>query len=159
MKKLFYGGFKLTPRGQILAITGSLLLLCAAAQGCRNNNKGVDRSPARELYGRSLKLLRLYTDSTKASRDSATLLALAERFDKKLTNLNYEYPPETTLMFTEGENDTVIRLTARYVELRDSLLYRFAHPLEVRDTVASDSLPGDTTFISHRSQSKDSIKV
>ncbi len=152
-----FGQIKLTPRGQILTLTACLILICAAAQGCRNNKKLPDRTPARELYTKSVKLLRLYTDSTLVSRDSATLNGLTERFDKRLTQLNYAYPAETALLFTEGENDTIAKLTAKYVIVRDSLLYRFAHPIARPDTSAQDSLASDTTFISQRLQSKSNL--
>lgn len=152
-----FSHIKLTPRGQIITLTCILILICAAAQGCRNNRKIPDRTPARELYTKSIRLLRTYTDSTLSARDSASLNGLSNRFDKQLTQLNYAYPAETSLMFTEGENDTIAKLTAKYVAARDSLLYRFAHPLALPDTLATDSLASDTTFISQRAQSKSSL--
>ena len=111
----------------------SILLpaLAIAAAGCRNQGDHGQGEQARALYERSARIIVKYTDSLAQAHDSATIL----RMDK-----NYDYPSDTDLAISEGENDTLANLTLKYVSLRDSLLYRLAHPLVLRN----DSLPSDT---------------
>lgn len=106
-------------------------------------NKPVDNSRrinAAELYRKSVKLIRLYTDSFANATDSATLLSLNERFSSSLTALNFKYPSDVCLEISEGENDTLTNLTEKIISLRDSLLYIYAHPM-VSDSIVSDSIP------------------
>ncbi|MDE5789929.1 MAG: hypothetical protein K2H96_01690 [Muribaculaceae bacterium] len=103
-----------------------------------DNSKRINAS---ELYHKSVRLLKLYTDSFAMATDSVTLLGLNERFSSSLTALNFKYPSETCLEISEGENDTLTNLTERIIDLRDSLLYVYAHP------VVSDSLVSDSTML------------
>lgn len=98
------------------------------------------RSEAMELYSKSVRLLKVYTDSIANATDSASLLDLQERFTSALTTLNFKYPSETCLEISEGENDTLTNLTERIIFLKDSLLFRYAHPIEETDSLASDSI-------------------
>ncbi|MDE6682981.1 MAG: hypothetical protein K2J87_06100, partial [Muribaculaceae bacterium] len=84
------------------------------------------RIQASELYQKSVRLIRLYTDSFENAQDSATLLNLNERFTSSLTALNFKYPSETCLEISEGENDTLTNLTEKIISVRDSLLYLYA---------------------------------
>lgn len=123
-----------------------LLTLCISA-GCREDRHNSKRDQAVNLYYKSVNLIRLYTDSIGMAKDSATLLGMSDRFAKKMTDLNFQFPSETDLEISEGENDTLTNLTSKYVMLRDSLLYRFAHPLTQADSIAAlakDSLAKDS---------------
>ncbi len=122
----------------------SILICLISLSAC---NKPVDNSKrinASELYQKSVRLLKLYTDSFARATDSVTLLGLNERFSSSLTALNFKYPSETCLEISEGENDTLTNLTERIIYLRDSLLYVYAHP------VVSDSLVSDSTLLNDK---------
>ena len=120
----------------------SILLpaLAIAVSGCRNQGDNGQGEQARALYERSARIIVKYTDSLAQAHDSATILRMDKNYDEELTKLNYDYPSDTDLAISEGENDTLANLTLKYVSLRDSLLYRLAHPLVLRN----DSLPADT---------------
>lgn len=122
----------------------SILLpaLAIAVAGCRNQGDNVQGEQARALYERSVRIIVKYTDSLAQAHDSATILRMDKNYDEELTKLNYDYPSDTDLAISEGENDTLANLTLKYVSLRDSLLYRLAHPLVLRN----DSLPSDTAI-------------
>lgn len=101
---------------------------------------------ADHLYHESVQLVRTYTDSMRIARDSATVNRVDKSFEGELTRLNYKYSPEAYLGISQGQNDTLTRLTIRFVELRDSLLHRIAHPivLVTTDSIAADSLATST---------------
>lgn len=123
----------------------SVAAVCVMALwGCGAKNDDSRAANARALFERSVRLNAQYTDSMRAARDSATILRLSEQYEEALTQLNFEYPADTDPDMSEGENDTLINLTRRFVTLRDSLLYRLAHPLVLRP----DSLPADSAALS-----------
>ena len=114
------------PAGLIMAIVFSLT-------SCRKDNSQDIRVESRELYTRSLTLLKHYTDSLKQARDSATVLRLDKALDNDITKVNAEYSPEAAL-----ENDTLTMMTMKFINLRDTLLRKLSktHP--------TDSIPTDT---------------
>lgn len=114
------------------------VMMILAAGGCGRRADNTARKNARDLYLKSSKLLRAYADSMEAAKDSATLLALEARLNDSMTRLNFEYPTETDLEISEGENDTLVNLTSRCVLLRDSMLYVYAHPAMETDSLAAD---------------------
>jgi len=103
-----------------------------AIAGCVTKDSDGREKAARALYERSVNIARLYTDSLRNALDSATVARLSDGLDTELTRLNYAFPPDTYLDVSEGENDTLASLSEQFVLLRDSLLYRFAHPLVLR---------------------------
>lgn len=126
MRSLFY-----------IAALGVISLTMAA---CKEKGDREAGAPADELYSKSLAILRTYTDSLASAHDSAAVAHIDKEVESRLTHLNYAYPPQTYLEISEGQNDTLTGLTLRFAHLRDSLLYRLAHPLVFRP----DSLPADS---------------
>lgn len=121
-------------------IGGTFLALIGTTVSCRQPQGNTLRPEAVELYNKSIKLMHLYADSIENAPDSASLLELQERLTNALTALNFKYPSETCLEISEGENDTLTNLTERIVYLKDSLLYRYAHPIEEVDSLLTDSI-------------------
>lgn len=118
--------------------------LCMSS--CVKNKNNSLRVEARELYTESLNLANIYVDSISKAKDSTTLLGICERYDNILTKLNYSYSAGADYEMSEGENDTLTNLSNRFVAIRDSLLYAFAHP----PVAEGDSA---TTLISQELQS------
>lgn len=106
-----------------------LVLSCVVVSSCEKKKVNTMREPARELYLKSVAMSTKYINSISDAKDSTTLLALFERYDNDITNLNYSYPAGADYELAEGENDTLKNLSARIIHLRDSLLYAYAHPL------------------------------
>ena len=59
------------------------------------------------LYHSTLKLTKIYADSIKMATDSATASGAFSRFNAELDSLNFRVRPDTDLLLTEGENDTI----------------------------------------------------
>lgn len=120
-----------------ILIIGLIIL----GSSCKRRIPESYRPQAMELYSKSVKLLKLYSDSFAISPDSMTLLELNHRFMHSFTALNFKYPSETCLEISEGENDTLTNLTERLVAIRDSMLYVYAHPaIENADSISNDSI-------------------
>lgn len=119
MKSLFYS--------LIIAIVTFTAISCSSGDGNARNPK------ARELYLKSLKLAKAYTDSIQNARDSAEIVRLSKAYETALTNLNYAYPADLGLEISEGENDTLVKVTMRYVAVRDAKLKNIGYvaPAEI----------------------------
>lgn len=107
-------------RSLIAVATAGILILGFGA--CGGNQEDKLRADARALYERTVKLNRAYSDSIVQARDSATLDRLDAAYEAALEKLNFGFPAETDYGISEGENDTLRSLSARYVFLRDSML-------------------------------------
>lgn len=103
-------------------------ILCLAS--CKEHRPDPLESQARDLFDKSSAMIRAYTDSMNAANDSALWARLDRDFDRRLARLNFEYPADTDLRMTEGENDTLYYLTNRYVVARDAAIDRILHPQE-----------------------------
>jgi len=123
-----------------LSLLAGILFLPAILAGCAKKAPDSNREEARQLFSKSIGLIKRYTDSISAARDSTSLFDLDNRFNTSLANLNFEYPSDTDLALSEGENDTLANVTMKYVAIRDSLLYAYAHPKADADSIATDSI-------------------
>lgn len=107
------------------------------------SKKTEGRNPqARQLYLNSLRLCKVYTDSMKHAGDSSEILRLGKAYDESLSKLEYNYPPDLGLEISEGENDTLTKLTLRFISVRDSVMKMLARQhIEHKDS--SDSSATD----------------
>lgn len=114
------------------------MIVAANLFSCSGKQENKARLDARSLYESDAAMLTSYIDSISSAPDSTTLLRLCREFEKKITDLNYNYSPAADRAISEAENDTLIMLVDRYVAIRDSLLYSFAHPNLPTDSLAAD---------------------
>ncbi len=62
-------------------------------------------------------------------------------FEDKLAKVNFNYPPDTDVLITEAQNDTIYSLMTAYLEARDGRIHRILHPVIETDTLSvSDSV-------------------
>lgn len=109
-----------------------MLLVMLLPMSCKRKEENTLRQSAIELYHMSKELIEGYSDGILKCNDSISIYKTDSIFEKKMTSLNFRFPPNTSLSMSEDENDTLVRLTTRYVFLRDSLLYRFGNPIILR---------------------------
>ena len=76
---------------------------------CGGSTEGEESRPpeARKLYVDIWRLTKAYVDSIRMAPDSAAAEGAFERFNARLDTVNFSVPPDTDLLLTEGENDTV----------------------------------------------------
>ncbi|MDE7350845.1 MAG: hypothetical protein K2N25_07245 [Muribaculaceae bacterium] len=126
-------------------------LLCVCVAGCSKENKKKDRSKATQMYERICRLTEEYTDRLENAPDSADWASVCTEFEEKLDKITFSYPPDTDLLLTEGQNDTINILLQEYVKMRE----RRIHGLLNRE-VETDSLEVSDTLVIENPQSKES---
>ncbi len=113
--------------------------ICIA--GCTKENKHKDRSDAKEMYERICELTKEYTMKLAESPDSLSWADACTEFEDKLDKINFSYPPDTDLLLTEGQNDTIHSLMVEYVKTRDERIHNILYPkIEVDSIGDSDSV-------------------
>lgn len=125
MRKLFYIA--------LICAFSPVIISCVKKQDTRLTEE------AGKLYKESVRLTLVYTDSVMKATDSTTVHLLTSNFENQLTKLNFKYPADTDIDMDEGQNDTIERLNQRFVTVRDSMLYYFAHRKAIPDTLANDT--------------------
>lgn len=115
----------------------STFLLIGAMAGCGPKDDSTGDDDSTHLFHRSVVITKNYTDSIRSAKDSTTVLRLFKELDDSLTRINYAYPADTFIEMNEGQNDTLSNMLTRVVTLKDSILYRLAHPLVLKDTIAA----------------------
>ncbi len=119
----------------------ALIAVASIFASCSKETKHKDRSNANEMYERICKLTKEYTEKVADSPDSASWAATCVEFEDKLDKVNFSYPPDTDLLLTEGQNDTIYSLMTAYLEARDGRIHRILHPVIETDTLSvSDSV-------------------
>lgn len=97
MKKLFV---------HILLISPALFLFNSCIAKVDNNSA----QEARELFNQSATVTLQYINYIKAANDSLEVDSILERFDKKITEINFNFPPQTDYKLTDQENDSLFNL-------------------------------------------------
>ncbi len=105
---------------------------------CGNRTEENRNEDVEKLYNQTFRLTKLYTDSMSQATDSASLHGLMERFDARLSELNFSVKAETDYHLDEGKNDTIFLLIDSLRRTYDHRLYHLANPLPA-DSVAIDS--------------------
>ena len=118
-------------------IMTTVLLALLPLAGCARKQSNCNTDKSQELMQQSIAIASRYRDSVKLAKDSATVLRLMTELDDALTKLNYRYPADIYINSSENQNDVLARVVMRTVALRDSNLYRLAHPQTANDTTAA----------------------
>lgn len=123
---------RLTHITRAFALAMALTTLTAGCGG--NDTNDTQRQLANKLFEQSVRLAGIYIDSMSTAKDSASVLRLAANYEDRVTRLNFKYPSETFIHFTEDQNDTLAKQTERLVKLKTSKLEIFG----------GKGIPGDT---------------
>ena len=122
----------------LFTVVGFVLLFFTA---CSREKSTKDRSQADEMFARICRLTEEYTQRLEAAPDSADWASICSEFEEKLDKISFSYPPDTDLLLTEGQNDTIHSLMQDFVKVRDGRIHELLHPVvEVDSLSISDSL-------------------
>lgn len=113
---------------------GLLLLM-----SCNTNEKKVVADSSELLFQKSVDLINLYLDSIQAAKDSLQYEIIVRNFNWKITSLNYDFPPDTDLLLSEEENDSLIKL---YKKLERVKLHKDSI---IMNRIKQDSVPSQAT--------------
>ncbi len=121
-------------------LMGVLAAVCFFGAGCKRENTDKDRSQADEMYARICQLTKDYTSKLETAPDSTDWAATCSEFEEKLDKISFSYPPDTDILLTEGQNDTIHTLMQEYVKVRNKRIHRLTYPEAETDSVAADSI-------------------
>lgn len=110
----------------VMAVAGAFLLCLSA---CSREKSAKDRSQADEMFSRICSLTKEYSERLEAAPDSADWASMCSEFEEKLDKISFSYPPDTDLLLTEGQNDTIHSLMQDYVKVRESRIHEILHPV------------------------------
>lgn len=120
------------------------MLVMLFASQCGSEKKGKDRSEATDMFERICEVTQDYTEKLEDAPDSAAWSATCKEYEDSLGKINFSYPPDTDLLLTEGQNDTIETLMREYVKIRQQRIQDILYPEAEADTLALDSLEMDS---------------
>lgn len=129
---------------------GMFLLVMTILASCSSEKQKKDRRGADDMFGKISALVSDYTLKVSEAKDSASWAEACSEFEDKLDKINFSYPPDTDILLTEGQNDTIQSLIKEYVKARNLRIHELLHPIIETDTIA-DSLAIDDGSISETS--------
>lgn len=93
---------------------------------CVNNDEGnKNLLLPRQLFSQSAEILNDEIKNIFNMRDSLEVDSLHEALEKKLVDINFSYPPETDLLLTEQENDSLFKLLSHFRNIKEEKLKEF----------------------------------
>lgn len=102
-----------------LLLFGLYALVLASCQ----EKKEIDRSEdASKLFRESALILKEITQKIAEAPDSMTIDSLRDLYEKKITTINFSFPPETDLSVTEQDNDSLFTLIKKMKETTEERL-------------------------------------
>ncbi|MDE7421260.1 MAG: hypothetical protein K2N35_13760 [Muribaculaceae bacterium] len=118
-----------------------ILLGLICTLGCTKENKTKDRSEATDMFHRICKLTKEYSEKLNNAPDSSAWAAACSEYEDKLDKISFSYPPDTDLLLTEGQNDTIHALMKDYIKARDGRIHDIMYPkVEIDSLVNADSV-------------------
>lgn len=106
---------------KLVLTLGFVCALCA----CEKKEVSDNSPEARELFNRSAALIIETTNSLQSAKDITELDSLNSTYEKRITDLNFQYPPQTDYKLTEEENDSLSRLMKRMEYMKKEKIREF----------------------------------
>lgn len=109
-------------RFKILFLVDVLIILAISLVSCGKNAEEHQEAEAEQLYHQTCQIAKAYIDSIRNAPDSTSLYSLMDRFDERLTDINFSKTADTDLHLTEGANDTIDILLTQIRKAYDARL-------------------------------------
>ena len=103
----------------------SLLNVMVFASCVNNDEENKNLLLPRQLFSQSAEILNDEIKNIFNMRDSLEVDSLHEALEKKLVDINFSYPPETDLLLTEQENDSLFKLLSLFRNIKEEKLKEF----------------------------------
>ena len=125
----------------MLVIRVLLVSLVLLGLSCSTNKESDNNEEARLLFHRSAQLIKETTHNMKIAADSASIDSLSRLYEKKITEINFSFAPETDFKLTEQENDSLFKLigsmkTVKYNKLKEFSII-LGDSLDLQDNLVS----------------------
>ncbi|MDE6019132.1 MAG: hypothetical protein K2G85_10005 [Muribaculaceae bacterium] len=115
------------------------IIFAMVIAGCASEKKKKDRREADDMFRKISAFVSEYIEKVGASPDSASWATACSDFEEGLDKITFSYSPDTDILLTEGQNDTINALIEEYIKARDSRIHEIMHPIVLADSI-SDSL-------------------
>lgn len=126
-------------------LTAILVAVCLLGAGCRRESEDRDRTQAEEMYARICELTKEYTAKLQTAPDTTDWVATCNEYEEKLDKISFSYPPDTDILLTEGQNDTIYILMQEFAKERGRRIHGFRYEeLETDSVAAADSIATKT---------------
>lgn len=119
------------------------LAVCVSLSGCAETEKNEESDDTDMLYAKTLRLSDIYTDSLKMAADSMEAGRMFERYMTLKDSLNNVVAPNTDLLFTEAENDTLYMKIMAVRKAYDDRLASLAVRYEYVDSIQPENQKND----------------
>ncbi len=120
------------------ALSFVVLASIAGCASCRDGKDDNGHAMARQLFMKSVSLIRTYTDSIGNVSDSASFQRMTRGFEDNIVKVNFQFPPDTDLRMTQEENDSLINMLDSLV----SVIHK--KEKELGKALAADSIRTDS---------------
>ncbi|MDE6510765.1 MAG: hypothetical protein K2L00_01540 [Muribaculaceae bacterium] len=117
-------------------LTVILVAVCLMSTGCKRESEDRDRTQAEEMYARICELTKEYTAKLQTAPDTTDWAATCNEFEEKLDKISFSYPPDTDILLTEGQNDTIYTLMQEYAKERRRRIHGLSYLEQETDSVA-----------------------
>lgn len=107
-------GDKLRPSLFLFLFLFFLASLCS----CGEKEVKEDQIYSRQLFQDSSNEIIKYINYISCATDSTQLDSISQRFEKRITEINFSYPPDTDLNLTEEENDSLFKLLTQLEKIK-----------------------------------------
>lgn len=102
---------------------------------CEMKDKKEKSEEAEKLYQESIETLNLFISQIQSANDSISIDSLLERYEKKITDINFAVSPETDLKLTEQQNDSIYKLIEKLQRVTATKYHDFWEIYQLRDTI------------------------
>lgn len=113
-----------------------LVAISFSVSSCAQKEDTEKNEVARELFSRSADLILDITRQIKLAPDSTSVDSLSEIYEKRITDINFDFPPQTDLKLNEIENDSLFHLINL---MRKEITFR----LQDLSVAQADTIPTD----------------
>ena len=100
----------------IYPLLGSFLVISMIS--CVKKENKEQNEDSQKLFEQSALLIKEFSEKIKTAQDSASVDSLSELFEKKLTQINFDFPAETDLKLSEQDNDSLFKLIRQYQNIK-----------------------------------------
>lgn len=113
-------------------IVGCFLVIISLS-ACEKKTVNDKEEDARNLFVESETLMRETMHQYISSNDSLVIDSIENAYEKKITEINFSYPPQTDLKLTEQENDSLFKLIEEMRQVKKERLFELSH--QMRDSL------------------------
>lgn len=85
---------------------------------CGQKENKIEADNASTLFNESVLIISQISNRISLAKDSDEVDSLFEIFDKKITEINFSFPPETDFNMTEEDNDSIFKLLENLQKIR-----------------------------------------